>query len=238
VIGLLTVNSINVYYGELQALHDVTLTVKEGEFLTLIGSNGSGKSTLLKTIMGLLTPKTGSVYYNDIRLDGLPAYEITDHRICLVPENKLNFPNINVEENLLMGAYPKRCRKSIKENLDKVYQYFPRLFERKKQLSKTLSGGELQMLIIARALMSEPKVMMVDELSLGLSPKLTLESFALLARLHKENDLTIILAEQNVFNALEIADRGIVIKNGRVAMEGCCKDLLCSSQIKEQYLGM
>lgn len=235
---MLTVNNANVYYGELQALYDVSLSVNEGEFLTLIGSNGSGKSTLLKSIMGLIPLKSGSIQYNGMRLDGLPAYKVNDRRICLIPEEKWNFPNMNVEENLLMGAYPTRCRKCVKNNLEKVYHYFPQLYERKNQLSRTLSGGELQMLIIGRALMSEPDLMMIDELSLGLSPKLTLESFELLARLHQENDMTIILAEQNVFSALEIADRGIVIKNGQIAMEGSSQELLNSPQIKEHYLGM
>lgn len=235
---VLTVNNINVFYGELQALRDVSLTVKEGEFLTLVGSNGSGKSTLLKTIMGMLSPRSGSITYDGDKLDGLPAYKIVDYRICLVPEDKWNFPNMSVEENLLMGAYPQRCRRSLKQNFERVYEIFPRLYERKKQLSQTLSGGELQMLIIARGLMSEPKVMMVDELSLGLSPKLSLESFELISRLHKENDLTVILAEQNVFSALEIADRGIVMENGQIVMEGGSKELLASNQIKEKYLGM
>lgn len=237
-IKVLSVNDVNVYYGELQALHNVNLTVKDGEFLTLIGSNGSGKSTILKTIMGLMPPKSGTIVYDNCRLDGLPAYKVNDHQIALVPEEKWNFPSMSVEENLLMGAYPKRCRKNIKQNMEKVYYYFPRLFERKKQLSKTLSGGELQMLIIGRALMAEPKLMMVDELSIGLSPKLAAESFALLSRLHQESQLTIILAEQNVFSALEIADRGIVVKNGQIAMEGSSQELLHSSQIKEQYLGI
>lgn len=235
---MLKVSNINVYYGDLQALHDVSLEVNDGEFVTLVGSNGSGKSTLIKTIMGLITPRTGNVEYNDSRICGLPSYTVNDFGISLVPEEKWNFPSMDVEENLLMGAYPKRCHSCTRENLERVYHYFPRLKERRKQLSKTLSGGELQMLIIGRALMSNPRLIMIDELSIGLSPKLALESFELLSRLHRENDLTVILAEQNVFGALEIADRGVVLKNGQVAMEGSGKELLASDQIRAQYLGI
>ena len=235
---MLSIENANVFYGELQALYDINLKVEKGEFVTLIGSNGSGKSTLLKMIMGIVPIKSGAIYYNGTKINGLPAYKVTDYRISLVPEEKWNFPSMNVEENLLMGAYPKRCRKGIDRNLEKVYEYFPQLWERRRQLSKTLSGGELQMLIIGRALMSEPDIIMIDELSLGLSPKLALESFELIARLHRENDTTIVLAEQNIFNALEIADRGIVIKNGHIVMEGSSEELLDSEQIKEHYLGM
>lgn len=235
---MLKISNIDVYYGDLQALHDVTFEVKDGELVALIGSNGSGKSTLIKTVMGLIAPRSGAIEYNEVRIGGLPAYKVNDAGISMVPEDKWNFANMDVEENLLMGAYPKRCHGSTRGNLERVYHYFPRLKERRKQLSRTLSGGELQMMIIGRALMSNPKLIMVDELSIGLSPKLALESLELLSRLHQENDLTVILAEQNVFGALEIADRGVVLKNGQVALEGSGKELLASDQIRAQYLGI
>ena len=235
---MLAINDIDVYYGDLKALKDISFQVKKGEFVALVGSNGAGKTTLMNTIMGLLKPRKGSIEFNGERIDTLPPDQIVKKYISLVPESKMIFPQMSIYENLLMGAYPNRCRKNLKRNLDDVYDMFPRLHERKNQLAGTMSGGEIQMLIIGRALMSEPQLLLVDELSIGLSPKLTHESFRILERLHKERDITILLAEQNIYEALGIADRGIVLENGEVVMSGSSEDLLSNEHIKEAYLGI
>jgi branched-chain amino acid transport system ATP-binding protein len=206
--------------------------------VALIGSNGAGKTTLMNTIMGLVRPKEGQIIFNGKRIDLLPPYEIVNLGIILVPESKWVFPNMTVHENLLMGAYGARARKNLKQNLEKVYTYFPRLLERKNQMCGTLSGGELQMLVLGRAMMSNPQLLLVDELSIGLSPVLVEESFKLLERLKREESLTMLIAEQNVFKALSLADRGVVLENGRIVLEGPSSKLLADAEVKVRYLGM
>lgn len=238
VMKLLEIDNIDVYYGELLALKNINFKVEEGEFVSLIGGNGAGKSTLLNTIMGLLHPKSGRIDFQGESINRLEAYEIVKRKISLVPESKLIFPQMSVYENILMGAYPKECRANINKNLEYIYTIFPKLHERRKQMTGTLSGGEIQMVIISRALMSEPKLLLVDELSTGLSPKLTMESFQLLEKLHKEHNITILLAEQNMFEALRIADRGIVLENGQIVLTGEAHELLANDEVKERYLGI
>jgi len=235
---LLKIDGINVFYGELQALSGVSLEIADGEFVALVGNNGAGKSSLLNTIMGLLHPRSGEIYFKGEKIHQLEPYQVVDRRIALVPESKWTFLQMTVYENLVMGAYPKRCRGKYKENVEKVYSIFPRLFERRNQQAKTLSGGELQMLIIGRSLMSAPRLLMVDELSAGLSPKLARESFELLAGLHRDQRLTILLAEQNVYEALKLADRGVVMENGKLVIAGSSRELIDDKRIKEMYLGM
>jgi branched-chain amino acid transport system ATP-binding protein len=238
VTALLTINEIDVYYGDLKALKNIRFQVNKGELVALVGSNGAGKTTLMNTIMGLIKPRKGTIEFNGENIDSLPPDQIVKKYISLVPESKMIFPQMSIYENLLMGAYPSRCRKNLKQNLDGVYDMFPRLHERRSQLAGTMSGGEIQMLIIGRALMSEPQLLLVDELSIGLSPKLTHECFRILERLHKERDITILLAEQNIYEALDIADRGIVLENGEVVMTGGSEELLSNEHIKEAYLGI
>lgn len=235
---MLKIDGITVFYGELKALDGISMEIKEGEFVALVGNNGAGKTTLLNTIMGLLHPSAGEINFCGEKINTYEPHQIVDRKLSLVPESKWVFPQMTVYENLVMGAYPKKCRGHYSENLDRVYSIFPRLHERKNQLAKTLSGGELQMLIIGRGLMSEPKLLMVDELSAGLSPKLSKESFDLLGRLHRDQKITILLAEQNVYETLKLADRGIVMENGRLALAGSGQELINSDQIRQKYLGM
>ncbi|MHB8918363.1 MAG: ABC transporter ATP-binding protein [Desulfocucumaceae bacterium] len=235
---MLKIDGITVFYGELKALDDISMEIKEGEFVALVGNNGAGKTTLLNTIMGLLHPSAGEINFCGEKINTYEPHQIVDRKLSLVPESKWVFPQMTVYENLVMGAYPKKCRGRYSENLDRVYSIFPRLHERKNQLAKTLSGGELQMLIIGRGLMSEPKLLMVDELSAGLSPKLSKESFELLGRLHRDQKITILLAEQNVYETLKLADRGIVMENGRLVLAGSGQELINSDQIRQKYLGM
>jgi len=235
---LLKVEGLCVAYDGLKALENVTFEVHEKEFLALIGSNGAGKSTLLNTLIGLLTPSAGAIYFDGKRIDHLPPADIVELGLVLVPEGKWAFPQMSVMENLLMGAYPRRCKKTMKQALELVFELFPRLKERQKQLAHTLSGGELQMLVIGRGLMAQPRLLMLDEPSLGLAPRLVLETFEVLEKLHRNLGLSIILAEQNVSHALRLSERAIVLENGRVAMEGCSTDLLSNPEVKVRYLGL
>jgi branched-chain amino acid transport system ATP-binding protein len=235
---VLEVVDLCVAYDGLVALEGVSLDVQEGEFLALIGSNGAGKSTLLNTLAGLLTPQRGTVHLDGHRIDRLQPADIVERGLVLVPEGKWVFPQMSVRENLLMGAYPRRCAPRQKETLDQVYACFPRLKEREKQTAQTLSGGELQMLVIGRGLMSQPRLLMLDEPSLGLAPRLVLETFSILHTLHESLGLSIILAEQNVSHALALSRRAVVLENGRVAMTDESAALITNPEIKVRYLGM
>jgi len=235
---MLKVDGIDVAYNGLQALYSVSMEVKEGEFLALVGSNGAGKSTLLNSVAGILRPSAGAIYLDGQRIDGLPPHRIVEMGISLIPEGKWMFPQMNVLENLLMGAYPSKARAKMNEMLEEVFQYFPRLKERQKQQAQTLSGGELQMLVIGRALMARPRLLILDEPSLGLAPRLVLEIFQILRCLHAESGITVILAEQNVYRALQMAGRGLVLENGRVVMDGPASSILEDESIVHKYLGM
>lgn len=234
---MLKVEELNVAYEKVQVLWDVSFTINEGEIITLLGSNGAGKSTTVKTIQGLLKPKSGSLQFMDKRIEGLPAYKIVEEGIALVPEGREIFPKMSVLENLILGAYVTRA-KGLRENgLEWVFKLFPKLEERKEQLAGTMSGGEQQMLAIARALMSKPKLLMLDEPSLGLAPMIVLQVFEIIKKL-KEEGVTVLLVEQNIHHALEISDRAYILEKGRIILEGEGSDLLNNHYVREAYLGM
>lgn len=233
---MLNVQEINVFYGNIQALKAVSLTVEEGEIVTLIGANGAGKTTLLKTLSGLLRPKSGSIHYMGEPIQSRPVQGIVKAGISHVPEGRRVFANMTVEENLELGAYLRNDKGNIKQDLLKVYDLFPRLNERKKQLSGTLSGGEQQMLAIGRALMTKPKLLLLDEPSMGLAPLLVKQIFNIIEEINKDGT-TILLVEQNANMALSIANRAYVIETGTVVLSGDAKEMQNSDEIKEAYLG-
>jgi branched-chain amino acid transport system ATP-binding protein len=233
---VLEISNLDVYYGDLQALWGISLSVEDGSVVTLVGSNGAGKSTLMQAIAGLLTPKAGSITFDGLRLDRLPAHRIVKSGVCMVPEGRRLFPRMTILENLEVGA--STARKARQETLGWVYEVFPILEARSRQQAGTLSGGEQQMLAIGRALMSRPKLLLVDEMSLGLSPLATQSIAQVIKGLNESRRLTILLVEQDVQLALSLANKGYVIENGRIVGQGDAKDLLCSEEIKEAYLGM
>jgi branched-chain amino acid transport system ATP-binding protein len=235
---MLEISHLDVYYGDLQALWDISLTIGDGEIVTLIGSNGAGKSTTLKTISGLLKPKTGSINYDGIRLDKLPAHKVVELGICMVPEGRRLFPQMSVLENLEVGAFLRQARQVKGDTLNWVYEVFPVLRERFKQPAGTLSGGEQQMVAIGRALMSQPKLLLLDEISVGLSPLFVQEICRVIKDINKSKKLTIFLVEQNVRLALALADRGYIIESGRILDQGDAKALLNSDRVKNAYLGI
>jgi branched-chain amino acid transport system ATP-binding protein len=234
---MLEVSNLNVFYGKSQALRDVSLKVGEGEIVALVGANGAGKTTLLNTISGLLRPASGSVEFLGKRIDRLAPYKIMKLGICQIPEGRKLFTDMTVGENLEMGAYTSEAWKRRGETLERVYQVFPVLKERRKQSAKKLSGGEGQMVAIGRGLMSNPRLCMFDEPSYGLAPKLFSEVLKVIKRLREEG-ITIFLVEQNVRQTLEVADRAYVLENGQLVLEGQGKDLLQDEQVKEAYLGI
>lgn len=234
---VLEVNDIDVYYGELQALWGVSLHIDEGELISLVGSNGAGKTTTLRAISGILTPRRGKILFEGKDITGWPPHRIAQEGLAHIPEGRQLFPRLTVLENLKMGAYTPKAREHFDETLEFIFTLFPRLKERRGQIAGTLSGGERQMLAIARGLMLRPKLLMLDEPSLGLAPKLVQRVMDTLRRLHEEG-LTILLVEQNVRYALELADRGYVLETGRVVMEGEGKELLEDPRIKKAYLGL
>jgi len=234
---MLEVSNLNVFYGKSQALRDVSLKVSEKEIVALVGANGAGKTTLLNTISGLLRPASGSVEFLGKRIDRLAPHRIMNLGICQIPEGRKLFSDMTVGDNLEMGAYSSAAWKRRKETLDRVYQVFPVLKERRKQSAKKLSGGERQMVAIGRGLMSSPRLCMFDEPSYGLAPKLFLEVLEAVKQL-REQGITILLVEQNVRNTLQVADRAYVIENGQIVLEGKGKDLLKNEQVKRAYLGL
>ena len=234
---MLEVNGIDTFYGRIQALWGVSLKIEEGEIVALIGANGSGKTTLLNTISGLLCPASGSVTFLGKRIDGLSPHSIVEMGISHVPEGRKLFTEMTVRENLEMGAYLKPAWKMKEATLEQVYQMFPRLKEREKQLARSLSGGEQQMLAMGRGLMSRPRLCMFDEPSSGLAPKLVQEVFEIVSSL-REQGMTVLLIEQNVRHTLELADRAYVLENGRVVLEGSCNQCLESEHVRKAYLGL
>lgn len=233
---MLKVDQIDVYYGNIQALKEVTLEVNEGEIVTLIGANGAGKSTLLKTLSGLLKPKKGSIQYLGNSIAGKQAQAIVKTGISHVPEGRRVFANMTVEENLELGAFLRKDTKGIKEDFDRIYELFPRLLERRKQLSGTLSGGEQQMLAMGRAIMARPKLLLLDEPSMGLAPLMVKTIFKIIEEINHAGT-TILLVEQNAHMALSVANRAYVIETGSVVASGSAHELQASDQIKEAYLG-
>jgi branched-chain amino acid transport system ATP-binding protein len=233
---MLSINDLNVYYGGIHALKGISLEIKEGQIVTLIGSNGAGKTTTLKAISKLIKVKSGSIKFNEHDLLKLPSEKIVGLGISHVPEGRKIFVRLNVEENLLMGAYLRKDKKEIKEELEYTYKLFPRLKERAKQMGGTLSGGEQQMLAIGRALMSKPKLLMLDEPSMGLAPIVVDEIFTAIKNLNK-NGLTVLLIEQNANLALNVSDVGYVIETGEIIISGNAKDLLNDDRVRKAYLG-
>ena len=234
-MSMLKVDNINVYYGAIHAIKGISFHVEEGEVVTLIGANGAGKSTTLQTISGLLRSRTGSVEFMGENISRLPPHKILERGLAQVPEGRRIFLQMTVMENLEMGAYTRRDGSQAAE-LEKVFDQFPRLAERRKQIAGTLSGGEQQMLAIGRALMSQPKLLMLDEPSMGLAPILVEQIFDIIRRLH-ENGTTILLVEQNAQMALSVADRAYVLETGSISLSGTGAELLESDEVRKAYLG-
>ena len=232
---LLEVENIHVYYGAIHAIKGVSFEVNEGEIVTLIGANGAGKSTTLDTVAGLLRSKTGDIRFNGQSIAHMPAHKVVSEGLALVPEGRRVFSQMTVEENLEMGAFT-RSGATVAPNLKRVYEQFPRLEERKHQIAGTLSGGEQQMLAMGRALMSQPKLLMLDEPSMGLAPILVEQIFDIIRQLHKAGT-TILLVEQNAQMALSVADRAYVLETGRITLSGTGKELAESPEVKKAYLG-
>jgi branched-chain amino acid transport system ATP-binding protein len=234
---MLRVDRCNVFYGDAQVLWDVSFHVNKGEIVALIGANGSGKTTILRTISNLVPVRSGSIEFEGDFLHTLPAHRIIDYGISHVPEARRLFPEMTVHENLLMGSLSNSARKTREESLEWVYGVFPRLKERAKQHAGTMSGGEQQMAAIARGLMSKPRLLMLDEPSLGLAPLLVNEIFRVIDQIHRQG-VTVLIVEQNVFRTLSVADRAYVLENGRIVLSGTGKELLSDEHVKKAYLGM
>ncbi len=235
-MALLTVDNLEVYYGVIRALKGVSFTVNEGEVVALIGANGAGKTTILHTVTGLLHAKAGTIAFEGEDLTRTPAHKIVSMGMAHVPEGRRVFQQLTVLENLKLGAYTRRDKREIEETLAKVYERFPRLEERKKQVAGTLSGGEQQMLAMGRALMSKPKIILMDEPSMGLSPLLVTEIFDIIKEI-KAAGTTVLLVEQNAKKALSIADRAYVLETGSIVLEGEASALMNDDSVKKAYLG-
>ena len=233
---MLKIENLNVSYGPIHALKGINMEVREGEIVTLIGSNGAGKSTTLSAITGLVKSQSGSIVFKDKNITNIPAFKIVEQGISLSPEGREVFPALTVHENLRLGAYSRKDKGGISASYDRVYELFPRLKERVSQSAGTLSGGEQQMLAIGRALMTEPKLLLLDEPSMGLAPNLVLMIFDLIESINKQGT-TILLIEQNANMALSIADRAYVLETGNIAIEGPAADLARDPRVKNAYLG-
>jgi branched-chain amino acid transport system ATP-binding protein len=234
---MLEIKNLTVCYGAISALHGISLSVPSGSIVTLIGSNGAGKTTTLKTISGLLKPKSGEIIYDGKNIAGLPPHAVVARGLSHVPEGRMIFANLSVRENLSMGAYLVRDKKIVRRELESVFAAFPRLKEREQQVAGTLSGGEQQMLAIGRALMSQPKFLMLDEPSLGLAPLLVKAIFEKIVEINRERGLTILLVEQNANRALEISNFGYVLETGKITLQGDSASLRQNPQVKSAYLG-
>jgi branched-chain amino acid transport system ATP-binding protein len=234
---MLDIKNLVVSYGAINALHGISLRVEPGKIVTLIGANGAGKTTTLKTISGLLKPKSGEIFYDGKNISGLPPHEIVKRGLSHVPEGRMIFANLTVLENLQMGAYLVRDKKIVRRELDFVFGIFPRLRERESQIAGTLSGGEQQMLAIGRALMAQPKFLMLDEPSLGLAPLLVKTIFEKIVEINRERGLSILLVEQNANRALEISSFGYVLETGKIVLADNAAALRQNPQIKSVYLG-
>ena len=236
-MNILEVNDLNVYYGAIHPIKNISFEIKKGEIVTLIGANGAGKTSTLHAVSGLLPLKSGEVSLNGVNITGVEAHKLVSQGMAHVPEGRRIFTELTVLENLEMGAYTRNDKDGIKEDLEKMFVLFPRLAERKKQLAGTMSGGEQQMLAIARALMSKPTILLMDEPSMGLAPLLVQEIFKIIERINKEEGVTILLVEQNAHMALSVANRAYVLETGEIIKEGAGKDLLDDPDIKKAYLG-
>lgn len=233
---MLKVDNIDVYYGAIHAIKGISIEVPKGEIVTLVGSNGAGKSTTLRTISGLMKPKNGTILFEDKNIVGVPAHKIVGMGLCQVPEGRHVFANMSVMENLELGAYLRNDKDGIARDLEDVFKKFPRLLERKDQISGTLSGGEQQMLAMGRALMSRPILLLLDEPSMGLAPLLVKEIFNIIKEIN-ESGTTVLLVEQNANMALSIADKAYVLETGRIALAGTAQELASSEAVRKAYLG-
>jgi branched-chain amino acid transport system ATP-binding protein len=234
---VLEVKKVNLAYGQMQVLKEVSLQVREREIVSLIGANSAGKSSMLNAISGLVPISGGEILFDGKRIDSLPSHEIIEKGIIQVPEGRRIFPFMTVKENLEMGSYNRRAREKSRESLQRVYELFPRLAERKDQLGESMSGGEQQMLAVGRALMAGPRILMLDEPSLGLAPIVVEMIFQVLQEVNRRG-VTVLLVEQNVKESLDISSRGYVLENGRVVLEGASGDLLENAHLKKAYLGL
>lgn len=234
---LLRIDRVSAQYDGLEAISSVSLEIGPRDFVCILGPNGAGKSTLLQTIAGLVRPVSGEILFEGNRINGLPPHQIAAMGISLVPEEGWLYPQMSVEENLLMGAYPRTARRKCRERMDEVFDLFPRLRDRTKQSAETLSGGERQMLAVGRGLMSNPKLLMLDEPSLGLAPIVIREILKTLTRINTEEKTTILLTEQNIFHALNLSRHGYLLENGKMILEGLSAELLRNEHIKKNYLG-
>jgi branched-chain amino acid transport system ATP-binding protein len=234
---MLELSNLAVNYGSITALHDVSLNVEKGAIVTLIGANGAGKSTTLRTVSGLLKARHGNIRYEGEEIGNLPPHRIVERGISQVPEGRMIFANLTVRENLLMGAYLRKDRRKLSAEFDFVFEIFPRLKERAKQVAGTLSGGEQQMLAISRALMSKPRCLMLDEPSLGIAPILTKTIFEKIVEINRSLGITILLVEQNANLALEISHYGYVLETGRILLHDCSSALRANERVKSAYLG-
>lgn len=235
-MALLEVNNLEVFYGVIQAIKGISFKVEEGELVTLIGANGAGKTTTMQSVMGLIHARSGEIIYNGQKINNVPSHKIVHLGMTQVPEGRRVFAELTVYENLLMGAYIEKNKSIIKEDMEKVFELFPRLAERRNQVAGTLSGGEQQMLAMGRAIMSRPKLLMLDEPSMGLSPLLVDLVFDIIKQLHRDGT-TILLVEQNAGKALDISDRAYVLENGKITLQGTGKELSESDSVKKAYLG-
>ncbi len=235
-MSLLEIKNIEVYYGVINALKGISFEVNEGEIVTLIGANGAGKTTTMNSIMGFIHPKAGEIIYDGQNIVGVPTHKVMRRGLTQVPEGRRIFAELNVYENLIMGAYTSKDRASVKRDLEEIYTLFPRLGERKTQMAGMLSGGEQQMLAMGRAMMSHPKLLMLDEPSMGLAPILVSQVFEMIKHLN-EKGTTILLVEQNAEKALSIADRAYVMENGAITLSGTGAELSASEKVREAYLG-
>jgi len=234
---MLEVENLSAAYGMVQILWDVSFKIEEKEIVSIIGPNGAGKTTLVRTISGLLPAKSGTIRFKGKRIEKLPPYEIVKKGITLIPEGREIFPRMTVEENLLLGAYTVNDKNTVKESKEKVYQIFPVLKKKEKSLAQTLSGGEQQMLVICRSLMSNPELLILDEPSLGLAPIIVEKVFDTVRKIN-EDGATVLLVEQNIRDSLNIANRGYVLEEGKITIEGEGRELLSNDHIKEVYLGI
>jgi branched-chain amino acid transport system ATP-binding protein len=235
---MLSIAELDLFYGDAQALFGVSLEIAAGEIVAIIGANGAGKTSLIRTIAGMQRPARGTIRFDGKEIAGLPSHRICELGIGQVAEGRQIFPNMSVVENLEMGAVIKRARKDARSQLEKSYAMFPRLAERRRQLAGTLSGGEQQMLAIARCLMGQPRLIMFDEPSLGLAPLVVAEVFEIIRRLNADDGLTIVLVEQNVAQSLTLADRGYVLENGEIVMSGAGTALLADDRVRQAYIGI
>jgi len=233
---MLEINELSVHYGGIHALQGINIKAEDGKIVTLIGANGAGKSTTLKAIVGLVKTSGGVVSWDGSKLTGVPTKDIVARGVALVPEGRRIFPNLTVEENLILGAYIRKNKQEVQADMERVFELFPRLKERIKQKGGTLSGGEQQMLAVARALMTKPKLLMMDEPSLGLAPMISKMIFEIIQTINKDGT-TVLLVEQNAKAALEIADYGYVLETGRIILEGTGKELLNNDGVRKAYLG-